>query len=218
MHMEGLNLIVPDGGIIVHPEAQGTDEWKEARAGKMTASHAKEISTGGAGLNTYIIKMLRRGVFGELDSDFKSNEFTRGGNRKEPLARAAYELKTGNAVREVGFIQCGDYAGFSPDGLVGDTGGCEIKCREIDGHWRLILTETLEPKEYAQIQMSLLLSGRKWWDYIAFNPDFKTSLWIKRILPDQKAQEKILKGLGKGVGLIKRYTATKGYLSELEAR
>jgi hypothetical protein len=51
--------------------------------------------------------------------------------------------------------------------------------------------------------MSLLLSGRKWWDYISYNPNLPVPLIVHRIYPDPAAFEKIVSGIMTGKRRIK---------------
>lgn len=66
-------------------------------------------------------------------------------------------------------------------------------------------TGKIDPKHLGQMQFQLLVSGRKWCDYVCFNPMFKNPLYVKRIWPDSELQTKISDGLAKGRELIKQY-------------
>jgi hypothetical protein len=52
--------------------------------------------------------------------------------------------------------------------------------------------------------MNLLITGRKWWDFVAYNPNFSQSLVIFRIEPDEVKQNALIEGLLKGTELIKK--------------
>jgi len=188
----------------IHNLTQGTPEWHALRAGRMTASHANTIAVAGKGLETYIYETIAS-KFSSAEPDNYTNEQMRRGNELEAQARDMYELETGNEVKEVGFIEIDEYSGASPDGLIGDDGGLEIKCHNDKNHFLLILNgkEGIAKNYYMQIQMNLLASGRKWWDYCAYNPNFKRSLIIHRIERDEVVIEKIKMGLEKGKNMIK---------------
>ena len=51
---------------------------------------------------------------------FFENDAMRWGTETEPQARFMYELKSGNTVEEVAFIERSDFIGVSPDGLIGE--------------------------------------------------------------------------------------------------
>ena len=216
--MEGLDRILNQHVPIVHLMQQDSAEWHLARAGKLTASNAKKIATAGKGLETYIFEMLEKSIFSSTENEFTGNSNTDQGNEREPTARFIYEIENSLKIEQVGFIQIGQFLGYSPDGLVGKDGGLEIKCRQRKGHLRTILTQELLDSEMYQIQMSLLLSGRQWWDYVAYNPDFKQSFWRKRILPDAGIQHKIAKGLTKGIAMLEKITSTDAYQIEINKK
>ncbi len=140
---------------------------------------------------------------GAKDEHFTNKDIERG-NELEPYGRCYMKCNAGNNVYEVGGIENSDYEGawVSPDGLIGDDGGIEIKARNDKKHFNLIMGDEKDiPVD--QIQMSLLVSGRKWWDFVSINTDFSKPIFIKRIYPDEKIQAKIKLGLERGVKLIK---------------
>jgi hypothetical protein len=186
-----------------HNIEQGTPEWFELRKGKLTASNATAIAAASAGLTTYCKEIVLELI--GIEKEHYTNSDIERGNELESIARSSYEFQTGNEVKEVGFITNDLYknAGMSPDGLIGLDGGCEIKARNDIKHFSLILGETKEIP-VNQIQMSLMISERKWWDFISFNPNFKNPLFIKRIYPDLKYFEKLKAGIDKGNKLIEQ--------------
>lgn len=185
---------------------QGTIEWFETRSGKMTASNAQAIGNNGKGLETYVESLMAEKYSKNRESF--SNEHTERGTELEPIARYLYELKTGNTVEQVGFIDKGTF-GCSPDGLIGEDGGIEIKCLDDKNHFHVVMTEKIDSKHEWQIQMSLLVTGRKWWDYVCFNPNFERDMVIIRVFPDEEKHKKLKDGIEKGTKLIneieKRY-------------
>jgi hypothetical protein len=106
------------------------------------------------------------------------------GIEHEPYARDIYSGHYQQAV-ECGFmLREGDgwTLGYSPDGLVADEGLVEIKCPRAKGHVNTILADEVPPFYMAQLQAGLLVSGRKWIDYVSFNAGMP--LFVKRVLPD----------------------------------
>ena len=96
--------------------------------------------------------------------------------------------------------QINKYVGCSPDGLISKDGGIEIKCPSDYTYLGLISKKDLVVNSNYewQIQMCLLITGRKWWDYVVYNPNYKKDMLIKRILPDKEKHEKLLSGFEKG--------------------
>lgn len=183
---------------------QGTDEWFELRKGKLTGSNATAIGANGKGLDTYC-RNIALELIGIAKESYKNKDIERG-NELESLAISAYEFETGIKVHKTGFITNNLYknVGVSPDGLIGIDGGCEVKARNNEKHFSLISGDEVEiPKN--QIQMTLLITERKWWDFISFNPNFTKPLFIKRIYPDLNYFEKLKSGFIIGNQLITKY-------------
>ena len=106
------------------------------------------------------------------------------GVEAEPYARAAYCASHARA-REVGFMrrdEDGWTLGYSPDGLVGDDGLIEIKAPRAKTHLRTILADEVPAYNMAQLQAGLLVSGRKWIDFVSFVGGMP--LYVKRVTPD----------------------------------
>jgi len=179
----------------IHNLEQRTKEWFEIRKSKVTASHATAIGNCGKGLDTYIIELMAE-YYSSGEKEKFSNKHTDRGCELEDQARVIYELTTGQIVNQVGFVEYKDFIGGSPDGLIGDDGGIEIKCIDDIGYFKLLLNGEKEiSSDYLwQIQMYLLITGRKWWDFVAYNPNYKKSMFIYRITPDKEKQDRLLEG------------------------
>lgn len=153
---------------------QGSPEWFAARLGIPTASMFATVMAKGRGGGesltrmTYMRKLAGEVLTGEPMDTFANGHMERG-KELEPQARATYSLLTGNDVQEVGFVRAHG-AGASPDGLIGEDGGLEIKTKLphllIECHER----DDLPPEHRAQVQGSMWITGRKWWDFAAFWP------------------------------------------------
>lgn len=113
----------------------------------------------------------------------------------EPYARAVY-ADNHAPVTEVGFIVNDDHGfklGYSPDGLVGDDGLIEIKSRDQKTQLRQFLTRTIPSGNVAQLQMGLLVTGRKWIDYVSYSGGMP--LFVKRVYPDPEWHKVILEAV-----------------------
>jgi hypothetical protein len=184
--------------VIFHTMKQQSDEWYEVKSGVLSATDAKTLTvsptkkTLGAGAMTVLYKKFGEIITGSSLDGFKGNAVTDRGNELEPIAIQRYMDLTFEIVEEVGFVQVGEYLGFSPDGLIGVNGGCEIKCPEATEFSRFLDTGFLKDndKYIAQMQWSMFLSGRKWWDYVVFHPEFRNkSLNIERVGRDEEMIE-----------------------------
>lgn len=192
--------------MIIHKDLeQGTDDWFKVRKGKMTASHATAIGNIGKGMETYITELMSEYFSSGEKSSYKNEDMERG-NELEAQARSLYELEYGCKVDEVGFIEYNEFVGCSPDGLIGEDGGIEIKCVNDKIYFIYLLdsTKNIEDNYYWQIQMCLLISGRKWWDIVIYNPNFKKPMLVKRVLPDADYFKRLEIGFEVGTEKIKQ--------------
>lgn len=181
---------------------QKSEEWMELRKLKMTASKATAIGNNGKGLETYITELMAD-YFSTAEKESFSNEHTERGNELEEQARQIYELEKRVKVDTVGFIEANEHLGCSPDGLVGDDGILEIKCLNDVAHYAKIRDKKADSGYIWQVQLQMLITGRKWTDLAYYNPNFKHSLIIFRIEPDEKKFEKLRLGIENGLAMIK---------------
>lgn len=198
---------------------QRTDEWFQARLGKVTASKvadvmAKTKSGYAASRDNYMAQLVVERMTNKQLEAF-TNAAMEWGIHQEPFARAAYEIKTGVVVEEVGFIDHPRLpnAGASPDGLVGDEGMVEIKCPNTATHIETLLSKEVPWKYYAQMQWQMACTGRLWCDYVSYDPRMpeNTQLFIQRVYRDadnielmEKEVVKFLVELGEKVEQLKR--------------
>ena len=160
---------------------QGTKKWLDIRIGKIGGSESEPLSVKGKsanGLGVSVWKLMHKKIYEiimneTLDNDFISEAMQRGTDL-EPFAREEYEITSFNKVNQCGYIinEKYKYAGYSPDGLIGDEGILEIKCPLQVEYIRSICEKDVPKNYYAQMQWGLLLSNRKWCDYVVFNPEF----------------------------------------------
>ena len=183
---------------IVNNIAQGTKEWFELRNVRMTASHAQAIAVNGKGLVTYITQLMQEYYSSAEPVRFKTKSMDRG-NNLEPSARFAYESENDVQVTEVGFVIHDDFVGCSPDGLVSDNGLIEIKCLEDKAYFQYLLSGKIDTGYEWQMQMQMLICEKEWCDYAVYNPNFKQSLIIKRVLFDNVKAEKLRQGFLTGI-------------------
>lgn len=187
---------------------QKSPEWFEVRKGKMTASHATAIGNCGKGLDTYIKEIMSE-YYSSGEKEHFGNKHTDRGNELEPFARSMYELERGVTVKEVGFMEYSEYVGASPDGIVDDDpegeGGTEIKAINDLAYFDHLLNgeAEIDSGHIWQCQMNMLISGRKWWDLIYYNPNFKKTMCVYRIYPDEVRFAKLIEGFAKGETIIK---------------
>lgn len=158
---------------------QGSPEWALARAGMITASCFSDVQAkGDRKMRTKLLrKLVAERLTGKPIESYRNAHMDRG-HEQEPLARMAYEALTGNIVDEVGIVVHPRYPdiGCSPDGLVGEDGGCEIKSVIATVQIDALDRGAPSPEHRAQLQGAMWVSGRKWWHFISFCPDLPPNL------------------------------------------
>lgn len=188
--------------MIIHTMEQRSIAWHNVRAGKLTGSNAQAIAAGGKGLETLVYATLAEKYASKKEDGYTSEDMLRG-IELEAQARDTYSLMY-EEVQEVGFIEHDEYSGVSPDGLIGEDRGIEIKCVNNSNFFKLMVNglKSVESKYLWQCQMFLLVSERKYIDLVFYNTNFEKNMIIFRILPEQEKQEKLLIGLERGKKLI----------------
>ena len=174
---------------------QCSDEWFKAHKGRVSASHATAIANVGKGLDTYILETMAN-YYSSGEKEHFSNQHTDRGNELEPLARDMFELETDYKVQQVGLVEYNDYVCCSPDGLIDEDGGLEIKCVDDKKYFEILMDgeKAIDSGYRWQCLMNLLITERKWWKLCYYNPNFERSLIIFTILPDQEKFKALLTG------------------------
>lgn len=176
---------------------QGSDEWHEARLGRVTASRvadviAKTKSGPAASRKNYEAQIIAERLTGEKAETF-SNAAMQWGTETEAEARSAYSFHVGIDVEEVGFVVHPDIeaSGASPDGLIGDDGMVEIKCPNTATHIDTLLSGKVPTKYQTQMQWQMACTGRYWCDFVSFDPRLpeKQRLFIQRVDRDEERIE-----------------------------
>lgn len=204
-------------------ELQGTDEWRQDRAGKITASRfadaiamteekvaqKADAKTGRqkgdiiparplACRTKYMYQLAFERVSGSPVHEISARSLQYGKD-SEAFARNMYELITGAFVDLAGFVIHADHSfiGCSVDGLVNDDGMTEIKCPHDESVHVQTLIEGVPEDHIPQIQGCLFVTGRQWCDFISFDPRQAPHLqiYIQRIHRDDIYIQKLKSGL-----------------------
>jgi len=176
---------------------QRSEEWFQARLGKVTASRVADVlakikSGESASRRNYKIQLVSERLTGEKQESY-INQAMQDGIDREQFARDKYMQQFGE-VEEVGFVKHPTLeAGASPDGMVGDDGILEIKCPMGSTHTETLMTQDIPSKYVPQVQFQLLVTGRKWCDFVSYNPMFPDHLqvFVKRIEADLVYQKEL---------------------------
>lgn len=164
---------------------QGSADWFAARMGIPTSSEFSTVMAKGQGLTRakYMRTLAGEIYTGEIEPDGYTNPHMERGKLLEDEARQHYAFMADVEPVQVGFLRNGR-AGASPDSLIGDDGGLEIKTAlrhiQIDRLQRRAL-----PSEHkAQVQGCLWITGRQWWDFVSYSP--KLPVLIVRVERDEE--------------------------------
>lgn len=181
---------------------QGSPEWLALRAGRVTASKIANVlmAKTTAGYKNYMADLIVERLTGAKTESF-TNAAMQWGVDQEPLARAEYEIKTGNFVDQVTFVEHPsiEMFGCSPDGLIGEDGLVEIKCPNTATHIDYVMADKVPSNYVPQMQCQLAVTGRKWCDFVSFDPRLPDglSMFIVRVERDDEYIEKMEKEVRK---------------------
>jgi hypothetical protein len=184
--------------IVYHPEIiQGSTEWMQLRCGVLTASEMKLILTPTLKLasndkeRAHLYSLMSQRITGYVEPSYIGDDMLRGWE-DETLARAAYG-KHYTPVKQCGFVtndEWGFTIGYSPDGLVGDDGLVEIKSRAHKFQIPTILENTVPADFILQLQTGLLVTRRKFIDFISYSAGLP--MLTIRVYPDPELQAAII--------------------------
>lgn len=199
--------------IILANLEQGSPEWKQARAGKVTASRAKDArdrlksgAPSGKQIAYACQVALERVSHQPADATFENWQM-REGHIQEPIARAAYERRTGNLVDEVGAFATDDELFlYSPDGVIDDDGLLEVKTLFSPERIMTIVGNGDVSDFIDQCMFGLWLTGRQWIDLVIWVPSLE-HLSIRRIERDDDYIEAMETDLLAFAELVRKYEA-----------
>jgi putative phage-type endonuclease len=171
---------------------QGSDEWFSARLGMVTASRIADVLGTKHRRRKYAEQLAIEIAMGKREA-IKPNEYMIWGTETEPEARAAYEANSGSFVDQVGFVIHPNIerSGASPDGLVGEDGLLEIKCPMTKTHLATLEDYAAPEKHIPQMQWQMACTGRKWCDFVSYDPRIEDNYFCIRVVRDDAFIEKV---------------------------
>jgi putative phage-type endonuclease len=198
---------------------QGTPEWHAARCGRVTGSRVADVvrrtKTGiSATRNTYMGELIAERLSGFQDSNSFTTKAMDRGKEVEPRAREYYAFMHNVEVRQIGLVihPTIDMAAASPDSLVGEDGGLEIKVPNTATHIATLLGAPIDPDYITQIHWNMACTGRAWWDFVSFDDRLPAHMQFHcvrvhrdsaRILDLQRAVTEFLAELDEKVAALK---------------
>ena len=195
---------------------QGSEEWLDARRGLLTASEMKHVLTPSLKLannektRSHAYELLAQRISGYVEPSYISDDMLRGMS-DELDARMAYAEHVA-PVHDMGFItndRWGFTIGYSPDGLVGEDGAIEVKGRRQKFQVQTIAEnigvdrgETIPEEFMLQIQTGLLVSERKWIDFLSYSGGLPMA--VIRVQPMPAVQDAIVEAARAFEAVIRR--------------
>lgn len=166
-----------------------------ARLGVVTASEVDQLVTPlwkpreGKGVETYLYRKLAEKLVGYIP-DFAGTQAMDLGSMAEKLALPWFNGMYDVNARQVGFCVSDDgRIGCSPDALIGDDSGLEIKFPTPPMHLKYLVRGEV-PEEYLpQCHFAMLVTGRPTWNFMSFSTQFDPLILpVKR---DEAIQQKL---------------------------
>ena len=176
---------------------QGSDEWLAVRRGILTASEMRLIMTptlrpaSNDKERAHLFELIGQRITGYTEPHYISDDMLRG-HEDEIEARIRYAEHFA-PVTECGFVTNDDHGvviGYSPDGLVGDDGLIECKSRRQKFQIETILADEVPAEYLLQCQTGLLVTGRKWLDFVSYCGGLP--MFVKRVWPCPEIQQAII--------------------------
>ena len=156
---------------------QRTDEWHEARLGRITASRIYDVIAKTAkGAYTakrddYMYQLAAERMTG-LPTRIYANEAMQWGTAVEPEAIEFYSEYYGYKVESAPFIIHRNmaFAGASPDGIVNNEWLVEIKCTQTNTFLKIRASNAAPENYVAQCQMQMAVTGASKVDLFFYDP------------------------------------------------
>jgi putative phage-type endonuclease len=180
--------------IILNDIIQGSPEWFALKAGNVGASNIDKIitSTGQRSKqrDDFMYQLAGERICGRCEETYQ-NQAMLNGIEREATARTLFELAYGVEVQQAGIVFKDEKhdCHCSPDGLIGENAGIEIKNPMIKTHVKYLLSGKLPTEYFGQIQMSLYVTERETWYFMSCFEG------IKPLILEVKRDEEFIKKL-----------------------
>lgn len=176
---------------------QRSELWFQAICGNVGASSIdKIITTKGEPSkqrNEYMMLLCAERITGRQEVGYLTQAMQNGIER-EAEARTLFEISQGVDIQQVGLVYTDDKSCHcSPDGLIGENCGLEIKNPISKTHIKYLLDEKLPTEYFCQVQFSLFVSGRGSWWFMSHYPGIRP--FMVEVFRDEKWIEKCEKEL-----------------------
>lgn len=188
--------------ITVHDNLlQGSDEWRAARCGLLTASEMKLIVTptfkaaNNDKERAHLYELLAQRITKYVEPAYVSSDMLRG-HEDENEALSLYSLNIA-PLTTVGFVtndKWGFTIGYSPDAFCGNEGQVECKSRRQRFQIETFVNDAAKgqiPTDFLlQVQTGLLVTERSWCDLVSYSGGLPMA--VIRAYPDPVIHDAIV--------------------------
>ena len=177
---------------------QRSDIWYQAILGNPGASSIdKIITTKGEPSKSrtdYMMTLAAERITGKGEVGFVTQAMLNGIER-EAEARLLFEMAHDIEIQQVGLVYKDERKLFhvSPDGLIGDKSGFEVKNPMSKTHVKYLLDGKLPTEYFCQVEFSLYVTERESWWFMSHYPGLKPLML--EVFRDEKWIEKCEKEL-----------------------
>jgi hypothetical protein len=183
----------------IHECAQGSAEWYALRLGVVTASEVDALITPkwkvkeGAGVETHLCRKLAERLLNYCPEQLETFAMDQG-KLIETVAIPWFEWEHKVKVRRVGFCTADDgRAGCSPDGLLEDGTGLEVKSPQAPNHIKYLLAGVVPDDYLPQVHFSMLVTGAPSWTFVSYS--MRLPALVVRVQRDEAIQAKLREAL-----------------------
>ncbi|MEN6623986.1 MAG: lambda exonuclease family protein [Smithella sp.] len=179
---------------------QRSEDWFKAICGNVGASSIDKIITSkgepSKSRSDYMMTLAAERITGKQEVGYLTQAMINGIER-EAEARSLFEMAHGVEIKQVGLVYKDDrkLCHCSPDGLIDDNAGIEIKNPISKTHVKYLLDGKLPTEYFCQVQFSLYISEREIWWFMSHYPGLKPLIvevyrdekWIAKMEPELNA-------------------------------
>lgn len=177
---------------------QNSEQWFQEKLGKPSASNASKIITNDGKPSKqrtgYLYELAGEILTGRREEGYK-NGIMEVGQERENESRQFYELTNNVEVARVGVVYKDEARRFlcSPDGIVADKYGVELKNPLPKTQVKYLLDGNLPEEYFGQVQFSLYVTGFDFWHFLSYVP----GMWplFLEVRPDKEYQEALKREL-----------------------
>lgn len=168
---------------------QLSEQWFQEKLGKPSASNASKIITNNGKPSKqregYLYELVSQRLSGKHEETYSNRNMEIGIEREEE-SRNLYEMLHEVEVEEVGVVYPNEKKEYlcSPDGIINREYGLEMKNVIGKTQVKYLVKGELPPEYFSQVQMSMLVTGFKRWDFFSYFPGIKP--FIIRVKRDEK--------------------------------